>query len=85
MTERSEGWWSDEVERLTDARKVAYRKLQGARKRGEVEGILKELWDNYRRGRKGVKRKITKEKKKLRKRTVRKSKSRVAELQTILD
>ena len=35
MVERSEGWWSDEVERLIDARKVACRKLRGARRRGE--------------------------------------------------
>ena len=34
-------------------------------------GILKQLWDNYRRVRKGVKRKIRKGKKELRKRTVR--------------
>ena len=34
MMERSEGWWSDEVERLIDARKVACKKLRGARKRG---------------------------------------------------
>ena len=27
MMEQSEGWWSDEVERLTDVRKVACRKL----------------------------------------------------------
>ena len=53
MTERSEGWWSDEVERLIDARKVACSKLRGARKRGEEEGVLKQLWVNYRRVRKG--------------------------------
>ena len=41
-TERSEGWWSDEVERLIDARKVACRKLRGARKRGEERKIQKE-------------------------------------------
>ena len=43
MVERSEGWWSDEVERLIDARKVACRKLRGARKRGEEEGTLRQL------------------------------------------
>ena len=42
---RSEGWWSDEVERLIDVWKVACRKLRGTRKRGEEEGILKQLWD----------------------------------------
>ena len=46
-------------------------KLQGSRKRGEEEGILKQLLDNYRRVRKRVKRKIMKEKKELRERTVR--------------
>ena len=66
MAERSEGRWPDEVERLTDTRKVACRKFQGARKKGEDEGILEQLWDNYRRVRKGVKRKIRKEKKELR-------------------
>ena len=40
MMEMSKGWWSDEVERLIDARKVACRKLQGAKKRGEEESIL---------------------------------------------
>ena len=48
MMERSERWWSEEVERLNDAKKVACGKLQGARKRGEEEGILKQLWGNYR-------------------------------------
>ena len=43
MIARSEGWWSDEVERLIDARKVASGKLQGARMRREEEGILKQL------------------------------------------
>ena len=66
LVERSEGCWSDEVERLIDARKVACRKLQGVWKKAEEEGILKQLWDNYRRVRKGVKRKIRKEKKELR-------------------
>ena len=51
-------------------------KLRGARKRGEEEGILKQLWDNYRK--EGVKRKIRKEKKELRKRTVRKIREQVA-------
>ena len=38
MTERSEGWWSDEVERLIDAWKVACRKLeeQGRKARRKV-------------------------------------------------
>ena len=72
MMERSEEWWLDEDERLIDARTVACRKLRGARKRGEEEGILEQLWDNYRRKTKGVKRKIRKEKKELRERTVRK-------------
>ena len=40
-------------------------------RRGEEEGILKQLWDNYRRVRMGAKRKIRKEKKELRKRTMR--------------
>ena len=51
---------------------MACRKLRGARKREEEEGILKQLWDNYRRVRTGVKRKIRKKKMELRKRTVRK-------------
>ena len=43
--ERSEGWWSDKVERHTDARKVACRKLRGARKRGGryTESTLEQL------------------------------------------
>ena len=68
MMERSEGWWSDEVERLIDARKVAGRKLRGARGKGEEKGILKQLWGNCRRVRMWVKRKVRKEKKELRKR-----------------
>ena len=43
MMERSEEWWSDEVERLIDSRKVACRKLRGARKRGEADSILKQF------------------------------------------
>ena len=35
MIEKTEGWWSDKVGRLIDARKVACRKLRGARKREE--------------------------------------------------
>ena len=48
MTESSKEWWSDAVERLIDAKKVACRKFRGARKRGErrEEDILKQLWDN---------------------------------------
>ena len=71
MTERLERRWSDEVERLVDARKVACRKLQGARKRRggryteTISGQLQKCEN-------GVMRKIRKEKKKLRKRTVRK-------------
>ena len=72
MTERLGGWWSDKAERLFDAKKVAGRKLQGARKRGEEKGILKQLWDNYRKVGKGVKRKIRKTKKELGRRTMRK-------------
>ena len=49
---------------------MACRQLRGATKKGEEEGILKQLWDNYRRVRKEVKRKIRKEKKELRKETV---------------
>ena len=49
MMVRSEGWWSDEVERLIDARKVACRKF----------------WDDYKSVRKVGKRKIRKEKKEL--------------------
>ena len=33
--ERSKRWWSQEVERLIDTRKLACGKLQRARKRGE--------------------------------------------------
>ena len=55
MAEISEGCWSDEVERLADARMVAWGKLRVARKRGEEEGILKQLLNNYRRVRMVVK------------------------------
>ena len=61
MMERLKRWWSDEVERLVDARMVACRKLRGARMRGEEESTLKQLWDNYRKVRKWVKRMIRKE------------------------
>ena len=43
MVERSEGWWSDVVERLIDARNVACRKSRGVWKKVEEEGILKQL------------------------------------------
>ena len=46
MTKKSEGWSSDEIERLIDAMKVAYRKLRGAREGGKEESVLKQLWDN---------------------------------------
>ena len=49
-----------------ERRKRACRMLRGARKRGGEEGILMQLWDNYRRVRMGVK--IRKEKKELKKR-----------------
>ena len=62
FVENSEGWWSDEVERIIDVRKVACMKLHRARKREEEEGMLKQLWDKYRRVRMRVKRKIRKEK-----------------------
>ena len=71
MTDRSEECLSDEVERLIDARMLACRKLRGARKRGEEESMPNKLCDNYRRVRKGVSKKIKKEKKELGKRRVR--------------
>ena len=71
MTERSDGWWSCKVERFIDARKVACRKLRGASKRVEGEGILRQIWDNYRRVRKGAKMKIKKELRKIKVRKIR--------------
>ena len=64
MSGESEGWWSDEIERIIDARKVACRKLQGARKwrrRRYTEATLGQL-NKIEKGDKG---KIRKEKKKL--------------------
>ena len=50
---------------LIDVRKLACRKLRGARKRGEKEDILRQLQDDYKSLRTGWKRKIRKEKKEL--------------------
>ncbi len=64
MSGESEGWWSDEIERFIDARKVACRKLQGARKwrrRRCTEATLGQL-NKIEKGGKG---KVRKEKKKL--------------------
>ncbi len=63
ITEMSEGWWSEDVERLIVNRKMTCRKLREARKR-RVAMVTP-------RARKEVKKAIVKEKKELRKRTVR--------------
>ena len=49
----------------------------GSYEEREEEGILKQLWHNYRRVRTRVKRNIRKEKMELRKRTVRKIREQV--------
>ena len=46
IMEKSEGWWSDEVERLIDARKVAGRKLRG----GRYKSTLGQLQKSENRG-----------------------------------
>ena len=60
MTLKSEGWWSDEVERI-----MLGKRLVGSYMEQEIEeeGILKQLWDNNRRVRKRLKRKIKMERK----------------------
>ena len=60
------------MERLIVIRKMMCRKLREARKRRVGVVTLSQLWENYRRARKEVKKAIMKEKKELRKRTVRK-------------
>ena len=55
VTERSEGWWSEDVERLIVIRKMMCRKLREERKRRVGVVTLSQLWKNYRRTRKEVK------------------------------
>ena len=52
VTERSEGWWSEDVERLIVIRKVTCRKLREARKRRVGVVTLSQLCENYRIARK---------------------------------
>ena len=72
VTVRSEGWCSEDVERLIVIKKMTCRKLKEARKRRVGMVTLSQLLKNYRRARKEMKKAIMKEKKELRKRTVRK-------------
>ena len=72
VTDRSEGWWSEDVERLIVIRKMTCRKLREARHRRVGVVTLRQLWESYRGARKEVKKAIMIEKKELRKRTVRK-------------
>ena len=62
VTERSEGWWSEDVERLIAIRKMTCRKLREARKRRVGMVTLSQLGENYRRAGKEVKKAIMKEK-----------------------
>ena len=48
VTGRSEGWWSEYVERLIATRKVTCRRLREARKKRVGEVTLSRLWANYR-------------------------------------
>ena len=58
VTERSGGWWLENVERLIVIRKMTCRKLRIAWKRRVGEATLSQLWENYRRVRKEVKKAI---------------------------
>ncbi len=60
------------MERLIVIRKITCRKLREARKRRLGVVTLSQLWENYGRTRKEVKKANMKEKKELRKRMVRK-------------
>ena len=60
------------VEKLIVIGKTTCRKLREARQRRVGMVILSQLWENYKRARKEVKKVIMKEKKDLRKGTVRK-------------
>ena len=55
VTERSEGWWSENVERLVVIKKMTCRKLREVRKRRLGVVTLNQLWENYRRVRKDEK------------------------------
>ena len=74
VNEHSKGWWSTEVEMAIQARKEACRKLREARRTVKQDEILEEKWNTHKNKRRLVKKLIRKEKKEMRKRTLRKIK-----------
>ena len=47
VTERLEGWWSEDVERLIVIRKLTCRKLREPRQRRVGVVTLSQLWEDY--------------------------------------
>ena len=70
VRENSKGWWSKEIEAAIQARKEACRKVREARQRKDA--TLDIRWKDYKDKRKAVKKLLRREKKELRRKTLRK-------------